>query len=150
MAIFIRLRQDKMSLQKEHHKYYAHIVRTGDVTTEDLAARIQENTTFSRGEVRGLIDELVDEMKLELSNGHTVCLDGFGRFHLSVESEGAETPHDFDISHDIKRIKCKFLPAGTRSGHQTGKVMQLFGKDVDVKWFPGCENGKNIDKNSNR
>ncbi|MBR1484564.1 MAG: HU family DNA-binding protein [Prevotella sp.] len=142
MSIFIRLRKDKMGAQAKHHKYYAHTVTTGDVTTEELAEKLQQNTTFSRGEVRGLIDDLVREMKWQLSNGHVVCLDGFGRFRLSVESEGAETPADFDIQHDIKRVKCKFLPAGTRGGRQTGPVTQLFGKDVQVKWYPGEENGK--------
>jgi len=144
MAIFIKLRKDTMGNNTSTHKYYAHVVRTSDITTDDLADRLQENTTFSRGEVKGLIDDLVDEMKLQMSMGHTVVLNGFGRFHLAVESKGADSPGDFDIAHNIKRVKCKFMPAGTRGGIVNGTVTQVFGKGVDVKWFPGCENGRNL------
>ena len=136
MAVFIKLRKDSMSANKAHHKYYAHMVSTGEVGTEELAEAIQENTTFKRGEVRGIIDELVSEMKRQLSRGQTVCLDGFGRFHLSVESEGVDNPKDFNIGKNIKRVKCKFHPAGSRQGVKNGKVTQLFGDGVDVKWFP--------------
>lgn len=139
MAIFIRLRKDKMGASKDHHKYYAHVVSAGEVDTEELASLIQENTTFKKGEVRGLIDELVSQMKRQLAMGQTINLDGFGRFHLSVESEGANTPEEFDIERDIKRVKCKFMPAGTRQGKQHGPITQLFGEGVDVKWFPTSE-----------
>jgi len=120
MAVFIKLRKDSMSANKAHHKYYAHMVSTGEVGTEELAEAIQENTTFKRGEVRGIIDELVSEMKR----------------HLSVESEGVDDPKDFNIGKNIKRVKCKFHPAGSRQGVKNGKVTQLFGDGVDVKWFP--------------
>ena len=140
MAIFIRLRKDKMGANKDHHKYYAHMVSAGEVNTEELANLIQENTTFKRGEVRGIIDEMVSQMKRQLALGQTINLEGFGRFHLAVESEGADTPESFDIEKDIKRVKCKFMPAGSRQGKQTGPVTQLFGEGVDVEWFPGFEN----------
>jgi predicted histone-like DNA-binding protein len=146
MSVFIRLRKDKMGASKDHHKYYAHMVSTGESGTADLARLIQENTTFKQSEVRGIIDELVVQMKQLLGKGQTVSLDGFGRFHLAVESEGAENPEDFDIAHDIKRVKCKFLPAGTRQGQKTGPVTQLFGDGVNVKWFPGCEPPSRKDK----
>ena len=145
MAIFIRLRQDRMGSNSNTHKYYAHAVPTNDVDTEELAIRIQRNTTFTRGEVRGIIDSLIDEMKHQMCMGHTVVLNGFGRFHLAVESEGADSPKDFDINHDIKRVKCKFVPAGKRMGGRNGKIMQLFGDGTKVKWYPGCENGKNLE-----
>jgi predicted histone-like DNA-binding protein len=142
MSIFIRLRKDKMGASKDHHKFYAHMVSAGEVGTDELASLIQENTTFKKGEVRGIIDELVAQMKRQLAMGQTVQLDGFGRFHLSVESEGAESPEAFDIQRDIKRVKCKFLPAGTRQGKQTGPITQLFGEGVQVKWFPASDEKK--------
>ena len=144
MAIFIRLRQDKMGADHRSHKFYAHTVTTGDIGTEELAERIQRNTTFTRGEVRGIIDSLIDEMKHQLGSGHTVVLDGLGRFHLSVESEGAESPDAFDIAHDIKRVKCNFRPAGYRRGGKNGTIVQQFCKNVEVMWYPGCENGNNL------
>jgi predicted histone-like DNA-binding protein len=135
-----------MGAPDKERKYYAHTVSAGDIDSEELALKIQANTTFSRGEVRGLIDSLVDEMKYQMSQGHTVILNGFGRFHLAVESEGADTPEAFDIANDIKRVKCKFTPAGKRVGGQNGPIEQLFGKNVEVKWYPGCENGQNLSK----
>ena len=135
MAVFIKLRKDSMSANKAHHKYYAHMVSTGEVGTEELAEAIQENTTFKRGEVRGIIDELVSEMKRQLSRGQTVCLDGFGRFHLSVQSTPAERPQSFSIKKNVRSVKCNFVPAGYRDS-QDNRLRKTFLAETDVKMQP--------------
>ena len=133
MAISIRLQQSKFNEKKSEGKWHARVVSNGVTTTENLAASIQENTSFTRGEVTGIIMALVDEISYNLSLGNTVVLDGLGRFHLTVESEPVTNKEDFDIKKNITGIKCKFLPASRRDP-LTRKSKQDFASGVQVVW----------------
>lgn len=134
MSIKIRLQQSKFKEANRGGKWHARTVNTGDVTTADLAGEIQEATTFSRGEVEGLITELVDVVARNLRDGHTVVIDGLGRFHLSVESKPVDDPKDFNIKRNITDVKLKFVPAGKRDG-MTRRKVDDFGAGVQVSWW---------------
>lgn len=133
MALSIRLQQSKFKEKTRGGKWHARVVSNGVTSTNDLAESIQENTTFTRGEVTGIIMALVDEISYSLSLGNTVVLDGLGRFHLTVESEPVENKEDFDIKKNITGIKCKFLPASRRDP-ATRKSKQDFASGVQVVW----------------
>ena len=102
MALSIRLQQSKFKEKNRGGKWHARVVSNGVTSTNDLAESIQENTTFTRGEVTGIIMALVDEISYSLSLGNTVVLDGLGRFHLTVESEPVENKEDFDIKKILR------------------------------------------------
>lgn len=120
MPIFIRLMRNQMRGNKNYGKWFAKTVAMSEKHTDDLARTIEKETTFTRGEVKGLIDALVDTMAAELQDGNTVVLDGFGRFRLVAESISADTPEDFSIRNHIKGVKCRYLPTGKRqSGSRT-------------------------------
>lgn len=133
MAVEIRLEQSKFKDKKGAGKWYARTVSTGVVTTEELADAIQENTSFSRGDVRGLVIALVDEISYRLREGETVALEGLGRFHLTVESEPVDNPEDFDIRRHVKNVKCRFVPTSTRNA-RTGKKNQTLAYGARVEW----------------
>ena len=133
MSVEIRLEQSKFKDKNGAGKWYARTVSTGIATTDDLADAIQENTSFSRGDVRGLVIALVDEISYRLRQGETVVLDGLGRFHLSVESEPVENREDFNLKRNIKGIKCKFVPSGARDGRK-GKKIQDMASGARVIW----------------
>lgn len=114
MSIFIKLMRNQMRGNKNYGKWFAKTVAMGEKHTDDLARTIEKETTFTRGEVKGMIDALVDTMTMELQSGNTVVLDGFGRFRLVAESISADTPEDFSIRNHIKGVKCRFLPTGKR------------------------------------
>ena len=105
MAISIRLQQSKFKEANRGGKWHARVVSSGETSTADLAAAIQASTSFTRGEVTGIIMALVDEISYNLSLGNTVVLDGLGRFHLTVESEPVENKEDFDIKKNVKGVK---------------------------------------------
>ena len=132
MAVEIRLEQSKFKDKKGAGKWYARTVSTGVVTTEELADAIQENTSFSRGDVRGLVIALVDDSD-RLREGATVALEGLGRFHLTVESEPVDNPEDFDIRKHVKNVKCRFVPTSTRNA-RTGKKNQTLAYGARVEW----------------
>lgn len=132
MAIFIKLVKNNIHTSKSYNKWHALVVRNGEIDTNDLAERLQEDTTFKKGEVKGLIDELVEEMKLQLQEGKTVNLNGFGRFHLTVESIPVNQSEDFNIQKDITAVKCKFNPASKRDT-TTWNTIQVFAEGAEVR-----------------
>lgn len=141
MSLFVRLKKYKNKTKSSYGKLYTETVYTGEVHTREIAKAVSENTTFRQGEVKGLIDEIVAEMKRQLQDSQIVVLDGLGRFRLVVESEGVEKEEDFNIKTDIKRIQCKFLPAGTRDAEQTGnkqngRIKRNFSDGAKVKLWP--------------
>ena len=113
MALTIRLLQHKA--KDFNGKWYGRVVKTGEVHTKELAETISKNTTLTRADVEATVLALVEEMKYRLQSGDTVVLDGFGRFHLTVQSDMVEHPEDFNLKKHIRRILCKFTPAATRN-----------------------------------
>ena len=141
MSLFVRLKKYKNKTKSSYGKLYAETVYTGEVHTSDIAKAVSENTTFRPGEVKGLIDEIVTEMKRQLQDSNIVVIDGLGRFRLMVESEGVEKKEDFNVQTSIKRIVCKYLPAGKRDAEETGnkqngRIKRNFSDGAKVKLWP--------------
>ena len=101
MAIYIKLRQSKFKDEQRGGKWFAQTVSQGEVHTKEIARIIEENSTFKRGEVKGMIDEIVETMTRLMQQGQTVVLDGFGRFKLTAVSTGADSPENFDLKKNI-------------------------------------------------
>ena len=75
--------------------------------------------------------------KEKLADGHTITVDGIGRFRLRVESKGVDDPNKFSIKEHITRIVCGFLPSGHRD--PDGRILYDFCKDVKTTWQKGCK-----------
>ena len=134
MAIKIKLYQhQRKDLQG---KWYGRTVKAGEVTTKDLARIISHNNSVTESDVHGVIIALVKEMKNYLREGHTVVLDDFGRFHLTVQSEMVEKKEDFDLRKHIRRVLCKFTPAGHRNPFNR-KLERPFCDFVDIERWNG-------------
>ena len=86
-----------------------------EIHTSQLAEIIERRCSFTRGDVEGIIIALIDVMREQLQTGNTVVLDKFGRFRLTVETEGVDHPKDFNLKQHIKRIRCSFLPYRRRN-----------------------------------
>ena len=69
-----------------------------------------------------------------MHDSHTVVIDGLGRFDLTVESEGVDNPQSFRIDRDIKKVKCRFLPAGKRN--IDGCITSKLSEKQEVEWLP--------------
>ncbi len=125
MAIFIKLQRSPFNSGKAAGRWIVRPQSQGEVHTEDIAEMIQRNTSFKKADVIGVLTELVETMTHELQNGYTVVLDGFGRFHLSVEAESVASPEEFSIAKHIRKVKCNFIPSGkhTPGDRQLKKVL---------------------------
>lgn len=135
MAIQVKLCQQKR--KDLAGKWFARVVKMDEVHTEELAKRINEKCTVTETDVIAVIDALVRQMKEELQDGNTVVLDGFGRFHLTVQSEVLDRKEDFNVLRHIKRVLCKFTPEGHRSSPNDRKIARTFCSGTDIKRFQG-------------
>ena len=132
MAIKIRLYQNQIKSSPNHGKYFAKTVGQGEVTLLDLASEAARNSSLKKSDVIAVVTELQDMMRHRLADGHTIVLDGIGRFSLRVESDGVDSPQDFNLRHHIRRIICRFLPSSRRL--KDGTLQYHFSEDVKVEW----------------
>ena len=135
MSVFINLYHSHLSASKSNGRWFARRIKMGETDLSLLAERIQRNTTFKRGEVHGLLIELVEQMRESLLNGETVVLDGIGRFHLSVRSNMVDRPADFRIDRDVKNVVCKFVPEGRRL--DDGTIVHKLAEGAEVNLWEG-------------
>ena len=113
MALKIRLFQLKSKNLKG--KWYGRAISNREVHTEEMAKNICYRTTLTEADVHAAVRALITEMTNQLQDGNTVVLDGFGRFHLTVQSDIVDNPKDYNLKYHIRRILCKFTPAGCRN-----------------------------------
>ena len=84
-------------------RVYARPVLTSTVTTEKVAAIIQERCSLTEGDVIATLNALGSVLGEKLRDGHRVHLDGIGYFSVSLECLDIETRKD--MRADKVRIK---------------------------------------------
>ncbi|MBQ7421705.1 MAG: HU family DNA-binding protein [Prevotella sp.] len=112
MSIKVRVLQHKKKDLKG--KWYGRVVKTGEVGLQELSENISESCTLTEADVYAVVKALVAEMKTQLQSGKTVVLDDFGRFHLTIKSDLVDKEEDYNLKRHVKRVLCKFTPAGHR------------------------------------
>ena len=78
--------------------------KTVDVDT--LAAAIQKSCAMTKGDVKHVIEALVEE---NLANGNKVKLNLFGTFHMTFCCPGVATSAECTVKN-IKRVNIRFVP----------------------------------------
>lgn len=73
-------------------RFHARLVPYGVVRTEEIIDHISEASSFSSGDVKGLLDSLSRAIAMYLERGYTVDIDELGTFSVSLKSEPIENP----------------------------------------------------------
>lgn len=133
MTIFVKMQRCWNSKNSSFGKYYVKTVPMGEVSSRDLALRLEDRAVFRSGLVQDVLNEVAKEMKWQLQQGKTVSLDGIGRFQLVAVSDGVDTPDDFDLTHGIKQVECRFLPEGHRD-KINGTIRRTLSEGTKVQW----------------
>ena len=92
-------------------KYYAlaHSTRTVDI--ESLCQRVSERSSYSLGELEGMINEFLLEIKNVLLEGCIAQVGKLGRFRLGLRTaRPATTADEFKSSH-VKSCRVLFYPS---------------------------------------
>lgn len=104
-------------------KFYAQAQAKGTADLEELAEKISYSTTMTRGDVKGVLAALEDEISERLLNGEIVQLGDVGTFRVTLQSTGSTTPEEFYASN-IKRANIAFR-ASNRLKAQLAKANYL-------------------------
>ena len=66
------------------------------------------NSSLTAGDVKHSIEAFVEQLRLSLTQGDKVKIDGLGTFHITLSSEGAEKEKDCTV-RNIRRVNVRFV-----------------------------------------
>lgn len=95
---------------KKTTRYMAQTVLDGKVDQQTIIDRIIAKSSLSEGDVLSCITELFNELTSELLEGHSVKLDNFGTFSLSISSKSQETAEKV-TANCIESVHLRFHPS---------------------------------------
>ena len=81
-------------------------VRVMDVDT--MATAIESKSSLTAGDVKHTIEAFVEQLRLSLTQGDKVKIDGLGTFHITLTSDGTETMKDCTV-RSIRRVNVRFV-----------------------------------------
>lgn len=135
MAIQYRLLQNKIKGSENYGKYYAHTVKQGTITLEQIEEMIESNCTAKASDVRLVLRELFDAVKFYMQHGYTVDLKEMGKLSISVKSVCVDDPKEFRSDKHITGFKCNYTPQGKRyQATEEGN-----GRHIHRSLLDGCE-----------
>ena len=90
------------AIQGVKGKYYARVEYKDTITASQLAKHMSEHTTsFSRGEILGMLTDMVGCIKELALQGYVIKIDDLGLFKASVEANGLTLKSGAKISAGI-------------------------------------------------
>ena len=131
MPIHYTLQQNNFK-GKEQGKWYAHAVKQGELTMDDIATQIESACSMRKSDVVAVLMELRDVMERGLKAGMVVNLEEMGKFYLSIKSECVDAPKDFRVDKHVREIVCKYTPDGHRSKLRDGRIVRSFTNNCEL------------------
>lgn len=94
-------------------KYYAQAKSNTKVSVKDICKRISERSSYSKGELEGVINEFLLETEHVLEEGNIAQMGDLGNFRLSIRTgSSADTPETFTKAN-IRDSKIIFWPGSS-------------------------------------
>lgn len=78
------------------------------MNVEKLADAIEANSSLTAGDVKHAIEAFVEQLRLSLTQGDKVKIDGLGTFHITLCSEGTEKEKDCTV-RSIRKVNVRFV-----------------------------------------
>lgn len=125
----------KKSQLKSNKKWYPRSIVVGNpATTDDVADRLAEISTVSRGDTYNVLKDLASALKSFMKEGRSVKLDGVGTFYYTADAsgQGVDTPEEVSAKQ-INGVRVRFLPETSRTA--SGKVGTRSLVDDDIQWL---------------
>ena len=99
--------QSQLKGTSAYGKYFARIVTDQSLDIDGLATHMADhNTPFSRGTIKGILEDAVGCIKELLLDGKRVQLNNLVSFGLGIEhAEGADTADKFSVQRNVKSVK---------------------------------------------
>ena len=94
--------------------FHGQAIKTGELTLEKLARRINNSTTVTQADCRAVLISMKDHIIEALTEGQVVVLDDLGRFQITLQGKcypkEVINAEDFSPSAMIKSHKIVFRP----------------------------------------
>ena len=94
--------------------YHAQAIKTGELTMEKLARRINNSTTITQADCYAVLKSMKDNIIEALTEGQVVVLEDLGRFQVSLQGKCYPgemlASEEFKPSEMIKGHKIVFRP----------------------------------------
>ena len=94
--------------------FHGQAIKTGELTMEKLAKRINNSTTVTQADCRAVLVSMKDHIIEALTEGQVVVLDDLGRFQITLQGKcypkEVINAEDFSPSAMIKSHKIVFRP----------------------------------------
>lgn len=112
MNVLVERYQRRKYVNQENSQmlYYVR-QKSGTVRVMDinkLADAIEANSSLTAGDVKHAIEAFVEQLRLSLTQGDKVKIDGLGTFHITLSSEGAEKEKDCTV-RSIRKVNVRFV-----------------------------------------
>ena len=106
MQINYKLYQNKNSESNGYGKYYARVAHEEMIDLDQLSEHMSgHNSVFSKGNIKGLLTDMVACIKELVLDGKKVKLDDLAIFGVAIKSEGADSQEAFSVKENIKGIR---------------------------------------------
>lgn len=90
-------------------KYYASAVSEGELTLKQLAKRVSESSSFSEGDLMGILVTILKIIPDALSDGKIVRLGDLGSLRVSISSDGSDDEKKV-TANNIRSAGVTFTP----------------------------------------
>ena len=108
MAVLYKLYQDNRDTSAHKGEWYARAKTLDTVTLNEIAQRIQDNTTAKKADALAVLTEMVEVVRDYLQKSYRVKIDGLGAFKMSLRTSPAPTAKEFSASKNIKSMRALF------------------------------------------
>ena len=108
MAVLYKLYQDNRDTSSHKGEWYARAKTLDTVTLNEIAQRIQDNTTAKKADALAVLTEMVEVVRDYLQKSYRVKIDGLGSFKMSLRTSPAPTAKEFSASKNIKSMRALF------------------------------------------
>jgi predicted histone-like DNA-binding protein len=96
---------------KAKQKYYPQLITQGNsADLEDVAYLMKEASSLSLGDIRSVLANFCESMRILLYTGQSVRIADFGTFSLSAQTTGEDTEKACGVKN-IKSVKINFRAA---------------------------------------
>ena len=101
--------------------WYPQVVTVGKpVTTDQVADRLAQMSTVSRGDTYAVLKDLGGVLASFMSEGRTVKLEGVGTFYYTINADKGIAKPEEVTAKQIKGVRVRFIPESSRT--QNNKV----------------------------
>ena len=119
--------------QKIGKKWYPRSFTVGTYDTKEVARRLAELSTVSKGDTYAVLMGLGEVLGSMLESGNSVKLDGLGTFYLvgNARGQGVDTPEEVG-PEQFRKVTVAFIPEYSRA--QNNRVTKRTIVPRHVEW----------------